>query len=384
MRAWACVRTRAVLAQARARDREPPRSALHGVPVGIKDVIDTRDLPTAHGSPIHAGRQPRRDAACVARLRDAGAVILGKTETVEFAAFHWSRTRNPLDLARTPGGSSSGSGAAVADGMVPLALGTQTGGSTLRPAAYCGVVGYKPSYGWADFSGIGALAPSQDTLGFFARSVTEVATFASITAGRPLEARAGRRPRVGLCALGQWPVQAEPAMAAALDRAAARLSHAGAKVSDVVLPPPFADLFRAQRVVNDYEAWRALGRERRHHRRELSSTLRARLDEAGLRTGAEYRAAQRTIVRYRPRLRDVFRDWDVLLLPVAPGEAPLGERNTGDASYLRVWTALHNPTLSLPVFEGPAGMPMGLQLVGARGADAQLLASAEWIYRRLA
>ena len=385
VQAWAHVDADQVLKQARARDRESPRSLLHGVPVGVKDIIDTCDMPTEYGSAIYAGHRPKADAACVALLREAGAVILGKTVTVELAAFHWAHTRNPHDLGHTPGGSSSGSAAAVADFMAPLALGTQTGGSTIRPAAYCGVVGYKPSFNLLNRAGVKPLAESQDTVGLFGRSIADVALMCSMLSGcaaPELDRRDLPRPRIGVCTMA-WPTTVQPAMATAMEDSLARLSRAGARVSEVALPQPFAASFQAQRRMNDYEAWRALAHERLRHGDQLSTTLSARMKEAALCTYDMYRDAQDVIARCRSLLDEIFADHDVLLTPSVPAEAPAGLENTGDSTFIRIWTAFHTPTINLPVFRGARGLPMGLQVIGPIGGDQLALACSEWIYREL-
>jgi amidase len=372
-----------VLAQARACDRSEPRGPLHGVPFGVKDVIDTHDLPTGYGTPIHAGHRPRADAACVALLREAGAVLLGKTVTVELAGFHWSRTRNPHDLAHTPGGSSSGSGAAVADGMVPLALGTQTGGSTLRPAAFCGVVGCKPSFNLVNRAGMKPLAESQDTVGLFARSLADIGLLLNVLTGCPVpRLDAGTAPRIAHVRMPVWPAL-EPSMEQALATACERLARAGAPVAELELPRPFVEAFRAQRVVNDYEAWRGLAHERIHHWDALSTSLRERLTHAARRSYEEYAGSKQTVARCRAALRELFGRYDVLLTPSAPGEAPRSRENTGDSGFHRIWTTLHVPALNLPVSRGLHGLPLGLQLVGAFRRDAELLAHAAWIERAL-
>jgi len=385
VQAWAHIDPEQVLAQARARDREAPRSALHGIPVGIKDVIDTCDMPTEYGSPIYAGHRPKADAACVALLREAGAVIMGKTITVELAAFHWAPTRNPHNLAHTPGGSSSGSAAAVADSMAPLALGTQTGGSTIRPAAYCGIIGYKPSFNLINRAGVKPLAESQDTVGLFGRSVADVALTCSILSGcaTPDVSRGDfSPPRIGLCAMA-WPTMLHPAMAKAMENCTAQLARAGARIRECTLPQPFEASFLAQRKINDYESWRALGHERLVHGHRLSSTLSARLQEAALCTFDVYRQAQAVISGCRSLLDGIFSNYDVLLTPSVPAEAPEGLTNTGDSTFIRIWTAFHNPTVNLPVFRGEKGLPMGLQVIGPIDEDGRTLACAEWIYRAL-
>ena len=383
VQAWEHVDRDKVLAQASACDRTAPRGPLHGIPFGVKDIIDTHDLPTGYGSPIYAGHRPRADAAAVALLRESGAVLLGKTVTVELAGFHWSRTRNPHHAEHTPGGSSSGSGAAVADCMTPLALGTQTGGSTLRPAAFCGVLGYKPSFDLVNRAGMKPLAESQDTIGLFARSISDITLMVSALTGwtvLPLEPPSA--PRIALASMSVWPAL-DPAMARAFDEAAARLAHAGASVDALELPRPFVDAFAAQRTVNDYEAWRCLTYERVHHWRQLSSSMHARLENAARWTYGQYADAQDAIFRCMELLRELFTRYDVLLTPSTPGEAPRSRENTGDSSFHRIWTALHTPTLHLPVFRGPSGLPMGLQLIGAYRRDGALLAHAAWIERAL-
>lgn len=385
VQAWAHIDPDHVLAQARARDRETPRSALHGIPVGVKDIIDTCDMPTEYGSPIYAGYRPKADAACVAMLREAGAVIMGKTVTVELAAFHWARTRNPHNLAHTPGGSSSGSAAAVADFMAPLALGTQTGGSTIRPAAYCGVVGYKPSFNLINRAGVKPLAESQDTVGLFGRSVPDVALMCAILSGCPgpdFDREDTIPPRIGLCTMA-WPTSLQASMEKAMEDSTTRLAQAGARISDCVLPQPFEASFLAQRKINDYEAWRALSYERLAHADLLSSTLSARLREAARCTFDAYREAQTVISRCRSLLLELFGKFDVLVTPSVPAEPPEGLSNTGDSTFIRIWTAFHTPTINLPVFRGEKGLPMGLQVIGPIGEDRRALDCAEWIYRKL-
>ena len=383
VQAWEHVDRESVLRQARACDRNAPRGPLHGIPFGVKDVIDTHDLPTQYGSPIYAGHRPRADAAAVALLREAGAVLLGKTVTVELAGFHWSRTRNPHDLAHTPGGSSSGSGAAVADFMTPLALGTQTGGSTLRPAAFCGVMGYKPSFNLVNRAGMKPLAESQDTVGLFARSVSDLALMLAALTACPLPSAAtADAPRIAVARMPAWPAL-DPAMAHTFEEACARLARAGAPVAELPLPQPFIDGFAAQRAVNDYEAWRGLAHERIHHWDQLSSSLQARLAQAAHCSYEQYGRAQDTIFQCRALLRELFARYDVLLTPSTPSEAPRSCENTGDSSFHRIWTTLHTPALNLPVFRGPNGLPMGLQLIGAYRRDAALLAYAAWIERTL-
>jgi Asp-tRNA(Asn)/Glu-tRNA(Gln) amidotransferase A subunit family amidase len=383
VQAWEYVDPQNVLKQARECDRSPRVGSLHGVPIGVKDIIDTYDMPSAYGSPIYAGHRPCTDAACVALLREAGAVIMGKTVTVELAAFHYARTRNPHRLAHTPAGSSSGSGAAVADFMVPAALGTQTGGSTIRPAAFCGVVGYKPTFDLVNRAGLKALAQSQDTLGLLSRSIPDMGLLLSVLTGcAPLEAADVRAPRIAILRMDAWP-ELEPAMANAMQTAAGRLERAGAQVTHVTLPQPFAQALIAQRKINDYESWRGLSYERIHHADKLSSTLAERLRGSASCTYEQYREAQDAISVCRGLLRDMFTEYDVLATPSSTGEPPAGLTNTGNSEYIRIWTAFHTPTLNLPLFKGDTGLPMGLQVIGPTREDRRTLGRAEWIYRTL-
>jgi Asp-tRNA(Asn)/Glu-tRNA(Gln) amidotransferase A subunit family amidase len=385
VQAWAHLDPEQVLAQAHGRDNEHPRSALHGVPVAVKDIIDTCDMPTGYGSPIYAGHQPKADAACVALLREAGAVIMGKTVTVELAAYHWAPTRNPHNLAHTPGGSSSGSAAAVADFMAPLALGTQTGGSTIRPAAYCGVVGYKPTFNLINRAGVKPLAESQDTVGLFGRSVADVALMCSILSGCAMPHFGSKDvspPRIGVCNMA-WPTTLHPNMARAMHDSATRLAHAGARIGEFALPPPFEASFLAHKTMNDYEAWRALSHERLCHAHRLSTSMLARLRDGALCTFDAYRDAQYVIHQCRVHLEKIFSEYYVLVTPSAPDEAPAGLSNTGDSTFIRIWTAFHTPTINLPLFRGEKGLPMGLQVIGPIGDDQRMLAHAEWIYREL-
>lgn len=383
VRAWVHVNVDEVLVQARACDGEPRRGPLHGIPVGIKDIIDVAGMPAEYGSPIYAGHQAQTDAACVAALKKGGAVIMGKTVTTEFAMRHANKTRNPHNLAHTPGGSSSGSAAGVADNMMPLALGTQTGGSVLRPSSYCGVVGYKPTFNIINRVGVKPNSESLDTVGLIARSVNDIAlVLPVITECAAPAAVAVRSPRIALCHACEWK-DAEHASIAAVEAAAAALSRAGAKVSTFTMPAAFDVMSAAHAVINDYEAYRALSHEIRTARDKISSTLQPRLPRWAATTVAAYTQAQQTVADCQRLLRDVFRDFDALLVPSAPGEAPFGLDSTGEATFNRVWTALHVPAITLPGHNGPNGLPVGVQLVGAYGADYALLAMAAWAETRL-
>jgi len=381
VRAWEVVDVEGALAAARERDRASSRGPLHGVPIGIKDIMDTADLPTSYGSPIYAGHRPAADAACVALLRAAGAVVVGKTVTTEFATTHPGKTRHPEDITRTPGGSSSGSAAAVADGMVPVALGTQTMGSVIRPAAYCGVVGFKPSFGMINRAGIKPQAESIDTVGVFGRAVDDVALVAAVLMGAPPDAFDGtpdRAPRVTLYRGPDWRA-AEPPADAALTEAAQRLRDAGATITELQRAPILEDALGAHLTIVTYELARALTFEWVHHRDRFSAVLTG-LVRAGLATPfADYVAAQATAGAARSWIAQTFAQTDLWLTASAPGEAPAGLESTGDPVLNRVWSVLHVPTVTLPVGRGPHGLPLGVQLIGSAGGDASLLRAARWI-----
>jgi Asp-tRNA(Asn)/Glu-tRNA(Gln) amidotransferase A subunit family amidase len=316
-------------------------------------------------------------------LRAAGAVILGKTVTTEFAMFTPGKTANPHHLDHTPGGSSSGSAAAVADAMVPLALGTQTAGSIIRPASYCGVVGYKPTHGHFPIAGIKALAQSLDTLGGFARSVADLALLRAALLGAPIAlAKLEGPPRIGLYRTPQWP-EATADTHKALETAARQLTKAGAKVSDTALTPDFAHLVAAQETIQGFEGVRCCAYELMHHHEQLSPRL-LELMEAGRQTSyAAYTAAMALAERCRRHLEAVFATHDVLLVPSAPGEAPAGLSATGNPLFNRMWTLLHVPAISLPGYVGANGLPVGVQVIGPIGDDDRLLAIAAWIHARL-
>jgi Asp-tRNA(Asn)/Glu-tRNA(Gln) amidotransferase A subunit family amidase len=384
VRAWAFIDPELALAEARERDRGPALGALHGVPIGVKDVLDTADMPTQMGSPIYAGWRPPADASCVAMARAAGAVILGKTVTAEFAGMSPGETRNPHDPARTPGGSSSGSAAAVADFMVPLALGTQTGGSVLRPASFCGVVGFKPSFGRYNRSGLKMAAESVDTIGTMARTIDDIELFDAALVGAPPRSPAPWRepPRIGVCRTPAWST-ALPETVAAVEDSAARLARAGARVRELELPRDFAGLAGDRDVLGSVERSRAIAYEWQHHRERLSERMR-RAVELGLGTSEDdYRALLALAEDCRAKLADAFRDFDMLLAPCVPGEAPAGLESTGDPKLQRLWTVLHVPALTLPTHKGPNGMPVGIQWVAPMHAEARLLAAARWVLEKL-
>jgi Asp-tRNA(Asn)/Glu-tRNA(Gln) amidotransferase A subunit family amidase len=378
VQAWEWLEPEPAMAAARAADAAP-RPPLYGLPIGIKDIIDTADFPTRCGSSVYRDRRPTQDAACVAALRSAGGVILGKTVTTEFAVYTPGRTRNPRRLSHTPGGSSSGSAAAVASQMVPAALGTQTAGSVIRPASFCGVFGFKPTYGRLPMKGIHPLAPSLDTLGVFTRALDDVSLLLN-GLGLPLEDAPLRRPpRVGLWRTEVWGLAA-PFTQRFLEDALRTLAAAGAPVRDVELGVD--GLVDAQATVMGVEAAASLAQLRTTHPEALSARLRAFVDE-GVDTPPErYQAALALAATGRQRAEEVFADVDVLLTPAATGEAPAGLDATGDPAFGRIPTLLGLPCLTVPGATGLGGLPLGLQLVGRAGSDAALLAVAAWVQRR--
>jgi Asp-tRNA(Asn)/Glu-tRNA(Gln) amidotransferase A subunit family amidase len=383
--AWQYLDRDQALAEARQRDGEAPRGPLHGIPIAVKDLIDTFDMPTAYGSPIYRGHQPAADASCVALARAAGAIVLGKTVTTEFATFTPGKTANPRNPAHTPGGSSSGSAAAVADGMAPLGFGTQTAGSVIRPASFCGVVGYKPSLGLINRAGVKPLSDTLDTIGVYARSIDDAAFFAGVLTERPALRHLtvpDRAPRFGLYRTPMWG-EAERTTAAALDRARQALEHAGATVEELAIAPDHEGLTEAQDKIMGFETCRALADERIRHSTELSPRL-AQLLDAGMAVGGdEYDAARGLAARARDGLRPFFAGYDAILTPAAPGEAPAGLGYTGNPVFNRMWTLLGTPCVALTAYWGESGLPTAVQLVGRIGEDAQLMACAAFLERAL-
>jgi len=372
------------LAQARALDAGPVRGLLHGLPLGVKDLFDTVDLPTAYGSPVYAHHRPAADAASVALCREAGAVVLGKTVTTEFAYFTPGPTLNPHNALHTPGGSSSGSAAAVADHMVPLALGTQTAGSIIRPAAYCGVVGYKPSLGRVASAGVKSLSPTLDVAGGFGRTVQDAALLGAVLTGdrRLIESEAHGTLRIGLFQSPSWP-QAELDTRRAWEIATAALARNSDPCQDVSLPQDFAELIQLQKDVMTFEMARALSFERVRHRNALSPQLLALLDAGMAIDGATHEANLQRTADWRLRIDALFERHDVLLTPSTTGVAPEGLGATGDPLFCRSWSLLGLPAVHLPFATGAKGLPVGLQLVGRMGEDHKLLAAARRIHERL-
>lgn len=377
--AWQHFSADAARRQADALEAGPVRGLLHGIPVAVKDIIDTADFPTECGSPIHAGRRPGRDAACVARVRAEGAVIMGKTVTTEFAYFKPGKTANPRGLDHTPGGSSSGSAAAVADAMVPVGFGSQTAASLTRPAAYCGITGYKASWGGHDLDGIQGLAPNLDSLGILSRSAEDCEIMRAVLSGeayRPLETK-GLRPRIGLCETPDWP-SAGPEVADAMSIARKALEQAGAVVTPLVLPRNFHGLAETHKRIMAYEARCVLEREYKAGRQLMSPQLVDLLAGGEATSAAEYGAALCDASQARTEIAAILDSVDAIVAPSAPGEAPRGLSATGDPVFSRMWTLLQLPSVAVPVTTGPNGLPVGVQFIGAANQDRKLLGIARF------
>jgi Asp-tRNA(Asn)/Glu-tRNA(Gln) amidotransferase A subunit family amidase len=384
VKAWASIDPELALKQARELDRGPARGPLHGVPIGVKDVIDTVDLPTQMGSPIYQGHRAASDAACVALVRAAGAIILGKTVTAEFAGMFPGETTNPHDPARTPGGSSSGSAAAVADFMAPAAFGTQTGGSVLRPASYCGVVGYKPTFNLINRAGIKFAAETLDTIGLMARSVDDVELITAALIGKEPALRAlDSPPRLGLCRTPLWD-SAEPETVNAVEDAAKRLAAAGASVREIVLPEEFTRLYHAAReTINNYERSKSMAAEWAVHSERISKVLGDRIRLGYQTRHDDYIAALRLGEHCRDYIDQALDGIDAVIAPCVKGEALAGLGHTGDPAFQQFWTVLYVPSMSLPTHRGPNGLPVGIQLVAPRYQDERLFACARWIWRQI-
>jgi Asp-tRNA(Asn)/Glu-tRNA(Gln) amidotransferase A subunit family amidase len=385
VKAWIWLDPEQALAQAREADCAGRKGLLAGLPIGIKDIIDTVDMPTGHGSPIYRGNRPFADAASVALLRMAGGTIMGKTVTTEFANRFPGATVNPHNPAHTPGGSSSGSAAAVADFQVPAALGTQTGGSVIRPSAFCGVIGYKASFGELSRSGIKLQCHNLDTLGILCRGLDDLPLLRAALIAGPLHQidPAVAPPRIGLCRTPAWE-RAEPATQALIERSASRLAAAGARVTDVNFAPPFANILEYHRRIFNFEAARNYAYEYEQHNALVSQVLRDTVLTPGRELPlAAYVEAIETAEAFRFHIDDIFANVDVLLTPSAAGEAPEGLGSTGDPSFNGVWTLAWTPCLTLPSGTGPKGLPLGIQLVGPRCRDEALFDAAAWVEARL-
>jgi Asp-tRNA(Asn)/Glu-tRNA(Gln) amidotransferase A subunit family amidase len=380
LRAWSYLDPRAVIDQARELDKQLPRGKLHGIPIGIKDIINTRDMPTEHNSPIYRGQRPSHDAACVETLRAAGALIFGKTETLEFAdCGRAAPTRNPHDPMRTPGASSAGSAAAVADCHVPLALATQTGGSAIRPASYCGIHAFKPTWNVVSPEGVKLCSATCDTLAWYGRSVADLALLCDVfgieddTPPTAVDLASGP---IALCRSPVWD-RTEPATRDALDAAARVLRDHGATIVELELPPEFAGLNVAHRTICASEARAAFLNEYRAHFDLLHDEFRAKVENRAGHTRAALAEAHNLAARCRAEFDRIADDFAAVLTPSATGEAPVGVGVIGDAALNRMWTLLHAPCVNLPAFVGPHGMPVGVTLTTRRYADRQILQVAE-------
>ena len=380
--AWTHFNPAQALASAKASDQAGNKGAIGGIPVGVKDIIDTHDMPTEYGSPIYKGNQPSSDATCVTMTRDAGGVIMGKTATTEFAHQFPAATCNPHNTAHTPGGSSSGSGAGVASFMIPLGFGTQTGGSVIRPGAFCGVVGYKPTYGEFGVKGVKENAHCCDTVGLYARSVDDIALFRGGLLGidaPPLSATPLVGMKIGVCRSHAWE-QADETTKNCLAEAASQLSKAGATVSDYDMSEDVGICSKSAKAARSYELRRSLNFEFTYHYEKISKMCREGSPKIGENiTHEEYRGHLTQMAKSRSAFADVTNGFDILLTPSATGEAPKGLETTGNSAFNDIWTALHVPSMTIPAFTGANGLPIGIQVVGHHAKDQRMLEAAQSI-----
>jgi Asp-tRNA(Asn)/Glu-tRNA(Gln) amidotransferase A subunit family amidase len=396
VQAWACLDPDFLLAQANAADQArgagAAHGALHGVPVGLKDIIDTADLRTENGTVLHAGRQPRDDAAVAARVRAAGGLVMGKTVTTELATYAPGKTRNPRNLAHTPGGSSSGSAAAVAAGMVPLAIGTQTNGSVIRPASFCGVVGYKPTAGWVPRTGVLVQSPALDQVGVFGRSVEDVALLVQCLCGSdPADPATRARAMPALFATARSAPPAAPVlgfvrtpmwdrMAADAQAAFTEFAHfLDGRMTDVDLPDGAIDVLGLHRLIMEADIAASFDNEYERGRSQLSVSLRSQIERGRTITATDYRRALERRDRVSAAFDGMFEEVDAVLTPATLGTAPHGLESTGDPVMCTMWTFTGQPAICLPLLHGVNGLPIGVQLVGRRDDDARLLRTAQWL-----
>ncbi len=373
---------------------------LHGVPVGVKDIIDTSDMPTELGTPLHAGRQPSADATVVSLLREAGAVIPGKTVTTELAVYAPGKTRNPHNPDHTPGGSSSGSAAAVAAGMVPLAVGSQTNGSIIRPASFCGVFGFKPTFGRISRHGVLAQSRPLDTLGVFARTLEDLALIADVLMvydDRDPDMRPIQRPRISEImaeeppgaphlAFVRTPVweQAEESTKDALRELIDHLNEAeSGSVVILDLPPTFNDALEVHRTIMEHDLAKSFAGEYADGKDGLSAVLVEMIERGQDVSDSAYDAAVGRVSEFNDEIYEITAEYDAILTPAAAGEAPAGLEATGSPAFCTIWTLCGTPALNLPVFQGPTGLPIGVQLVSGKDDDARLFRTARWLMRQL-
>ena len=400
VQAWTFLDPELARAQARrcddVRRAGRPQGPLHGIPVGVKDIIDTRDMPTENGTVLHAGRRPTRDAAVVERLRGAGAVILGKTVTTELAVYHPGKTRNPHHPERTPGGSSSGSAAAVAAHMVPLAVGSQTNGSVIRPASYCGVFGFKPTHGLISRFGVLRQSPPLDHIGVFARSVEDLALLAEPLAGfdaRDPDTRLQAPPHLLEVTSQDWPLEPDLALVKSpvwdqadddLKEAFAELAEAlGPRVTEVELPDAFKAAHGLHRLIMGVDVAQSFAAEYARGADQLSERLRGIIEDGQRALAVDYARALTLVPSLRDSLDPLFSRYDMIVTPAATGE-PGGLENTGSPTFCTIWTLLGLPAVTLPLLTGADGLPIGVQLVGRFGDDARLLRTARWLVTTVA
>jgi Asp-tRNA(Asn)/Glu-tRNA(Gln) amidotransferase A subunit family amidase len=380
VKAWVSLGKENALARAKALDKGSIKGILHGLPIGIKDLFDTYDLPTSYGSPVYTEHYPRTDAVSVALMRQAGGIILGKTVSTEFASFKSGPTTNPHDEQHTPGGSSSGSAAAVADFMVPLATGSQTAGSIIRPASFCGIVGFKPSFGKMSVAGVKSLAPSLDTLGCFGRTVGDVALGVAAMSGDLDLATIEdlhNKPRIAICKTADWKwANKETVSALALARLSAEFIAKG-KVSDVQLPVTFDELRQIQTRIMLSEMSRSLSFEREHFSKKMSAQISQQIADGSQMSYSQYANDVLQAKAASAFISELFTDQvDLVIAPSAIGEAPPLKDGTGDPVFCRIWTLLGLPCINLNVASGPNGLPVGIQLIAGPGKDRFLLSAA--------
>ena len=398
--AWAFLEPELALEQARKADLALQAGIavgpLHGIPVGIKDIIDTKDMPTEDGTILHAGRQPSVDATIISRLHEAGAIILGKTVTTELAVFAPGKTKNPHDLERTPGGSSSGSAAAVAAGMIPLAVGTQTNGSVIRPAAFCGVYGYKPTFGLISRHLVLQQSQPLDQIGVFARSVEDAALIAEALIGydandpdtnpqakptlvRTQAEKPAMDPQLAFIKTPVWNKADESTREAFSEL----VSHLGENVNEAELPPVFDGAYEQHRMIMEADLARSFEREYTDGRDQLSDILKEMIERGQKVLAVDYNNAVGSRNDLYRNFDKIFEWNDAIITPATVGEAPMGLESTGSPMFCTIWTLCGMPAITLPLLQGENGMPLGLQLVGPRGDDARLLRTARWLVKKI-
>lgn len=384
LKAFVHVDRNQVVQSAYACERSSPRGPLWGLPLAVKDVLDTADMPTEYGSPIWAGFQPRADAVSVAQARAAGAIILGKTATTEFATRRPAATKHPIDAMHTPGGSSSGSAAAIAASLCPIAFGTQTAGSIIRPASFCGIVGYKPTFNYIHRAGMKVMSGALDTIGALARSVADCALMVGAITQRDLgdpERKPDAAPRLAVVT-GPSP-KASPEMLSRLAEVAELLRRRGAKVREIAVPAELEAAFNDHNTVMNMDIARALSWELNEHPEQLSEDLMEPIRRARSFPPERLDRGIAAFERARGAFTTFMADFDAIITPSAIGEAPLGLTHTGDAAFNILWTALHAPCTTIPAGSGPLGLPLGIQIVADRNDDRALLAWTRWIQAQI-